>query len=113
MYNYNRPFIAWALFAFIITGYSLEAEATGVANIAPPALMATIKGNSGEPKKYIRVEINGPEYKKIATNNDGVIATKLKPGDYTILIRERGHLVRFKITVNINEVTQKTFDLPW
>lgn len=111
--NYYHQFIVWVLFAFLIFGCLLRVGAASSNEISPPGLIAIIKSNSGEPKKYIRVEINGPEYKKIATNHDGIIATKLRSGQYSILIRERSRQKIFKITIKNDEITEETIVLPW
>ncbi len=111
--NYSRLVVVafWAIFFSVCASESVATNTS--AEIPPPALIATIKGKSHAPKKYIRVEIKGPEYKKMATNSEGMIITALKPGDYIIIIRERGRQMDFKLTVEENEVTKKEFMLAW
>ncbi|MCI5224727.1 MAG: hypothetical protein D3924_19170 [Candidatus Electrothrix sp. AR4] len=100
-----------SLYFFAFSPETLPAQAT--ADIAPPALLATVKGKSHAPKKYIRVEMTGPEYKKMATDDKGRINTQLAPGEYRVLIRERGRQMEFELTVYPNKVTRKNFILAW
>jgi len=83
------------------------------AQTPPPNLVATITGKNHGPKKFIRVEISGPEYKKIATDSNGIISTTLKPGNYIFTIRERSRQMKFKLKVKESGVTKETFVLAW
>jgi len=112
--SYCYYFLILTLWSINFFGFSSESVAGDeFSNIQPPALIATIQGRSHAPKKYIRVEIKGPEYKKMATNSKGIISTTLKPGDYIVHVRERGRQMEFELTVDENTVTRTTFVLAW
>jgi len=108
---YFLALIFWSINFCTFSSKSIAGDA--FTNIQPPALIATIQARSHAPKKYIRVEIKGPEYKKMATNSEGIISTRLKPGNYIVHIRERGRQMKFELTVDENTVTRKTFVLAW
>jgi len=101
----------WSINFFVFSYESVAGDE--FADIQPPALIATVQGRSHAPKKYIRVEIKGAEYKKMATNSKGIISTVLKPGDYIVHIRERGRQMKFELTIDENTVTRTTFVLAW
>ena len=78
-----------------------------------PNFIATVKGKNHGPKKLVRVEIRGEDYKKLATNGKGEITTTLAPGKYTMIVRERGRQMKFDFLVKSAGTTTETFVLAW
>lgn len=94
-----------ALFFYLITICPVEGA----------TLKGTVKGKNGQLKKYVRVEIGGPESKTTFTNEDGVFSILLSGGRYTIKIVERNRSMTFNVDVpkEKDKTKEVTFKLNW
>lgn len=74
----------------------------------------TVKGRNGQLKRYVRVELGGPETQTIFTNEHGKFSIQLSGGTYIIKIVERNRSMEFAVDVpQGSESIEVPFDLKW
>lgn len=76
-------------------------------------LQATIKGKSGKPKQYVRVEIIGPETRTLFTSQEGQLSTELPGGSYVVRVTERNRRMEFSVEVPEQGQINPTLELKW
>ncbi len=78
-------------------------------------LEATVIGTVQNAKRFVRVEISGPQSMTVFTNNDGKFSVNLPPGQYKIAIIEMNHRGQFIVDMPNDDkaVKQLTFKLAW
>ena len=77
-------------------------------------LNGTVKGRNGQLKRYVRVEIGGPETKIIFTNEHGRFSIQLSGGKYIVKIVERNSSMEFNINVPQGSKSKEVpFNLKW
>ena len=76
-----------------------------------PKLTGTVLSKSGDPKAFVRVEIDSPD-NTLFTRKDGTFEKALAVGEYTIKIIEGRRSTVFKVTIE-KEGLEKEFKLGW
>ncbi len=77
-------------------------------------LNGTVRGKTGQIKKYVRVEIGGPETKTTFTDEHGVFSVQLLSGAYIINIVERNRSMKFNVDIlEAKNPMEKSFNLKW
>lgn len=102
------------LFSFLLLSLAVRpCDALAADSIVSSDVALTVIGRNKQPKPYIRVEISGPENRRIATDRNGMVSTRLAVGTYMVVLKERSRQKRFELVVEPNQTTEKTFKLPW
>ena len=76
-------------------------------------LEGTVKGVAQDPKRFARVEINGPQSVATFTNEQGKFAVQLAGGAYTVKVVERNRSQRFKANVPASGTIGQEFKVEW
>ncbi|KFA87979.1 hypothetical protein Q664_44195 [Archangium violaceum Cb vi76] len=98
-------------------GWGLLAVLGGVL-VGLPALAGTLKGtvvgNSGAPKRFVRVEVLGPEKEALFTGQDGTFTVEVPEGSYSVRITERNRRMEFEdVQVPGAGHAAETFQVEW
>jgi hypothetical protein len=76
-------------------------------------LAGTVKGVAQDPKRFARVEINGPQTVTAFTNEQGKFGVQLAGGTYTVKVTERNRSQRFKAIVPAAGTVEQEFKVEW
>jgi hypothetical protein len=76
-------------------------------------LEATITGQSGEPRPYVRVELIGPEDQQLFTTQEGKLSAELPGGSYVLRVTDRNRRMEFHLDVPQRGQLQRTLKLDW
>lgn len=86
--------------------------------VALPAMAGTLEGtvvgNGGVPKRFVRVEVTGPDTAASFTGPKGTFVMDLAGGRYTVRVTERNRRMEFEdIQVPAEGQVSQTFQVAW
>jgi len=83
-------------------------------NLPAGTLKGKVLDKFNRNKKYVRVEIGGPETLTTFTNKNGQFSLKLKGGTYSVKVIERNRSMEFQVKVpKDTTIKEETFKLKW
>lgn len=78
------------------------------------SLMGTVVGSGGAPKRFVRVEVIGPDTAALFTGQEGTFVVDLAGGRYSVRVTERNRRMEFKdIQVPAEGQVSQTFQVEW
>lgn len=95
--------LVWAVICslFIIGPSFVRAQAP----VGGLAVTGQVKGVSGEPKSFARVQLEGPESYVALTNSKGLFSLKgVVPGQYRITVTQSGKAQTFAMPIERGQV---------